>query len=237
MRVRLKQSHSIINRGKALVEEARVEQLDYPKRKPNKVIDKIRFGVVFLHAGLEHYLRATEYQYLIKVAISKSVKKVIKTYTDEEGDGDKKIKLSFDYSSLPQAQQQVITSEIKKSLEAKHTNSKRTFNDAASIKELCSNLGIFIDLKLIYTLEQMMRKRHKIVHNGDLVPKKRGSGLYAPMISFSAYDKWYNDVLKLIDEIDKEVSKKLSGKKRGRPKGSKNKRKKATALLALPPAP
>lgn len=168
--------------------------------KEYKFTDILRSAVVLLHSSFEEYYRSILGCILPKTCTEDDLKNM--SFLGSAGNHKDKITLGGLIKVREKTVDQLITESIRESL------SFTSFNDYQDIvswsKKIKIDLSEFKDQE---TLNKLIHRRHKIVHEADNA-KSDDEYALAP-IRENSVEEWIEVVRNLVELIDKEVHKGL----------------------------
>jgi len=155
-------------------------------RKRTEQTDILRSAVVFLHATLEDYLRSVASVYLPQ-ANAESLNDIPLLGSTDTGRAEK-----FSLGKLSSFRGKTVEEVITESV---HSHLSRTsFNNIHDIVHLLTSMSISTKRIEQYfpELEKMIKRRHQIVHNADLM-ERPFKGVQKPSsIDYAQVKKWIN---------------------------------------------
>lgn len=163
-----------------------------------KEADILRAAVVFLHSAFEDYLRAILIEWLPLLGNEDALSKI--SLIGQEGRAEK-----FTIAQLKVHEEMLVKDLISKSVAA-HMQ-KVSFNDT---KDIFNNLRkIKIDTSALTNAESinnMIKRRHKIVHEMDKNPEVGRGNHGAASIGLPTVNAWMETVELWVDQIDQQVT-------------------------------
>ena len=174
------------------------EAVKESKKRPTvKEGDILRAAVVFLHSALENYLRSVIAEWLPKKGDKKAIDGISLPTSENRPE-------KFMLGTLLTFSDRMVSELISDAVQ-KHM-SRVSFNDYTDI---CSWLDkIQIDLsgfKESDLVNNMIKRRHKIVHETDANQKNGSGNHYATPINLQTVKAWENATVSLINEIEKQI--------------------------------
>jgi hypothetical protein len=184
-----------LGRVSALV---RLADIVYPNPPPNFTIhreDLLRAAVVFLHATLEDFLRYIGATYL--PAGKEEVLNRIALVGAEDVLRPEKFFLGKLAEHRGKTVDQLITESVASSLE------RMSFSDTADVSRLLEGAGVDLEVvrEFYPTLTALMRRRHQIVHRGDLVDAPKNGPRDANPIDAATVTEWHGTVKRFISHV------------------------------------
>lgn len=179
-----------------------------PGRKDTLTTDILRSGTVFLHATVEEYLRTTILDCRLKKLEDKDNSKAALINVSLPGDNSGHSKeTKYKVMELLDYREFTVDELLKESLKDK--TSYLTFNEYSQIVSSLNEVGIHINDK--YDKQELIdgyiKRRHKIVHEGDKNENK-GSGNYrTASINATQLNSWIEAADELINLIEEEYRK------------------------------
>ena len=168
--------------------------------KEYKFTDILRSAVVLLHSSFEEYYRSILGCILPKTCTEDDLKNM--SFLGSAGNHKDKITLSGLIKVREKTVDQLITESIRESL------SFTSFNDYQDIVSWSKKIKIDLsEFKDQDKLNQLIHRRHKIVHEADNT-KSDDEYALAP-IRENSVEEWIEVVRNLVELIDKEVHKGL----------------------------
>ena len=169
-----------------------------PKRPTVKEGDVLRAAVVFLHSALENYLRSTLAEWLPRKGDKKAIDGISLPTSDARAE-------KFFLGALLEFSGKSVDDLISESVQ-KHMT-RVTFNDFSEIcawlKKININLTNFSGAETINT---MIKRRHKIVHETDANRNSGSGNHYAASINLTTVKSWEGAVCELVQRIEQDVS-------------------------------
>lgn len=169
-----------------------------PRRPTVKEGDILRAAVVFLHSALENYLRGVLTQWLPTKADKEAIDRI--ALADSEGRAEK-----FNLGALKPFAEKQVKDLI--SLSVQQHMSKVSFNDFGDIcswiKKIQLNKGEFKEEELI---NNMIKRRHKIVHEADTNAAKGHGNHAATPIGLKTVKAWENAAIHFVNELEKQLA-------------------------------
>lgn len=163
----------------------------------SRVSDILRAAVVFLHAAEEDYLRGIICWRLIESKNPKAYEKIPLPDYDKD---------RFPLGSLVVYDEMTVRELIKKSVE-KHMESV-SFGGIDKIIGWLSRVDISLDDSVDRPqIEELAKRRHKIVHEVDL----EESGARVRPLRPEMVEKWKKAVLGLVDCVEQQLSQESEG--------------------------
>ena len=166
----------------------------FPKEPaPETKDDILRAAVVFLHATLEDFLR-----YIVSKFIPSGSEAALNKISLIGSSRAEK----FFLGKLAEHRHKTVDQLITDSVEA-HLD-KRSFNDTNDISELLESAGVQVDVvrKFYSSLNELMTRRHQIVHKGDLIACDDKQHERDPeAIDASKVKEWYETVFNFVNEV------------------------------------
>ena len=175
------------------------ETVKESKNRPTvKEGDILRAAVVFLHSALENYLRSVIAEWLPKKGDKRAIDGISLPTSESRAE-------KFMLGALLDFSEQKVSDLISAAVQ-KHM-SRISFNDYTDI---CSWLGkIEIDLSAFKEQElinNMIKRRHKIVHETDAHQKGGQGNHYATSINMRTVKAWENATINLVNEVEKQIT-------------------------------
>lgn len=166
-------------------------------RKPTNTIDLLRATVVLTHSTLEDFLRS-----VMLWRLPNADKDVISTIP-LIGTGTKN---TFDFGKLlphkSKTVEEIITLSVREYLNS------RSFNNTEQITGSLNSVNISINDEMRQTfraLDEMIKRRHNIVHQADRESKK-GKGYHRiKSLSHQTVSSWRDAVDKFVKEVIKNL--------------------------------
>ena len=169
-----------------------------PKRPTVKEGDVLRAAVVFLHSALENYLRSTLAEWLPRKGDKKAIDGISLPTSDARAE-------KFFLGALLEFSGKSVDDLISESVQ-KHMT-RVSFNDFSEIcawlKKININLTNFSGAGTINT---MIKRRHKIVHETDANRNSGSGNHYAASINLTTVKSWEGAVCELVQRIEQDVS-------------------------------
>lgn len=155
--------------------------------------DILRISVVFVHSTLEEFLRRLAID-LLPNASEKALNKI--PLNTEAVRAEK-----FMLGNLAKFKQNTVEEVIKKSVINYYERSN--FNNIDEISTLFSDLGLDVTKVRVYLpkLEELMKRRHFIVHRGDKMRKPHESLAPLSPITSKEVNEWLNIVTKFCGDV------------------------------------
>lgn len=167
------------------------------KRPTVKEADILRASVVFLHSALEDYLRAV----LIERIPIVGDKGTIDGIALPDNDGRPK---QFLLGQLLQYRAQTVDALINDAV-ARHMQ-RVSFNDTTDICSWMQKVSISTDGFAAYEkLNNMIVRRHKIVHEADTNPQLGRGYHHATSINLATVSAWRDAVVTFVSYIDEQL--------------------------------
>ncbi len=192
--------HSLTNYGRveALIRIYENITKDKKGKRPNSDIDVLRSAVVFIHATLEDGLRVIGKHYLPKCD-REVLDKIPLIGINNSGKAEK-----FFLGRLSEHSSRSVNDLIVESV-ASYLD-KTSYTSTSDISTALSNYGIDqTKIKPLYSvLDEMIQRRHHIVHKGDKITNSGPGKQYANSLSAKQVRKWnktVNDLLNIITEL------------------------------------
>lgn len=158
--------------------------------------DVLRAAVVFLHASLEDFLRSL-IQWKLPQSTDVGVLNKFTLIRGLDGQALKKIDMEFFVNNRDKSCKTIINDAISAWLE------RSNFNNTREVASLLESLGIISDELRAYfeLLQQMMDRRHNIVHRADS-SKKGGQGNHSvKSIGIGHVENWIAAVKRFTDAV------------------------------------
>ena len=174
-----------------------VQVKETQKRPTVKEGDILRAAVVFLHSALEDYLRGILVEWLPTKGTKKAIDG-ISLYTSENRAEKFFLGTLLDFSDMK------VSELISKSVQLHMT--RVSFNDVAEVASWLDKIGL--SLKEFHEQElinNMIKRRHKIVHETDANQKSGQGNHYAASINVPTVKAWESAVIKLVNEIESQI--------------------------------
>lgn len=169
-----------------------------PKRPTVKEGDVLRAAVVFLHSALENYLRSTLAEWLPRKGDKKAIDGISLPTSDARAE-------KFFLGALLEFSGKSVDDLISESVQ-KHMT-RVSFNDFSEIcawlKKININLTNFSGAETINT---MIKRRYKIVHETDANRNSGSGNHYAASINLTTVKSWEGAVCELVQRIEQDVS-------------------------------
>lgn len=167
------------------------------KRPTVKEGDILRAAVVFLHSALENYLRSIIAEWLPKKGDKKAIDGIALPTSENRAE-------KFYLGALLEFSDEKISDLISEAVQ-KHM-SRVSFNDYTDIcswlKKIQIDLPDYNDQELI---NNMIKRRHKIVHETDANQKLGQGNHYAASINLRTVKAWEKASVGLVDEVQKQI--------------------------------
>jgi hypothetical protein len=168
-------------------------ELSRKKHPRNSVhaADVLRAAVVLLHASLEDFLRTLAAIHLPDA--SESVLDRIPLVGSESGRPEK-----FWLGRLSRYREMTVKQLISASVSA-YLN-RETYNDTTEIAELLEALGVPLDevKETFPALDQMMSRRHRIVHRADRIDVKKRGRRRIESLTLKSVEDWSVTVFQFV---------------------------------------
>jgi hypothetical protein len=170
-------------------------------RKATHNLDLLRATTVFVHSTLEDYLRNVMI-WKLPSASKERINHIPLVGTSEIGR-----KTKFELGELVTHRNKLVAEVIDLSI--KEYLGTVSFNDTSDIATSLSNISIETTeniKKLFPILNEMIKRRHKIVHNADR-DSSSGSGNHRiKSISLKQVESWRTAVDKFVREVNKNLN-------------------------------
>jgi hypothetical protein len=167
----------------------------FPKGRCSHTKDDIlRAAVVFLHATLEDFLRYIGTKFISSSNDANVLDKI--SLLGMPGRAEK-----FFLSNLAAHRGKTVNQLIAESVEA-HLN-KRSFSNTDDISQLLESVGVPINEvgKYYQSLSELMRKRHDIVHTGDLKPTDKPGERDTKLIDPNKIKEWSEIIVRFTSAV------------------------------------
>lgn len=158
-------------------------------------LDVLRAAVVFLHASLEDFLRS-----LAAINLPNASEDTLNTIPlkglNTSGRPEK-----FFLGKLVSHKGKTVDEVIEESIS--HYLERTTYNDTQEIAALLVNIGVDVSKvnETFPALDQMMRRRHQIVHRADRVEGKARGKQYAQSLNPAVVTKWIESTRKFMGKV------------------------------------
>lgn len=176
------------------------ETVKESKKRPTvKEGDILRAAVVFLHSALENYLRSVIAEWLPKKGDKKAIDGISLPTSENRAE-------KFYLGTLLEFSEKRVSDLISEAVQ-KHM-SRVSFNDYADIytwlNKIQVDLSIYKEQELI---NNMIKRRHKIVHETDANQKSGPGNHYAASINMGTVKAWEKATIDLVNETEKQIIK------------------------------
>ena len=175
------------------------ETVKESKNRPTvKEGDILRAAVVFLHSALENYLRSVIAEWLPKKGDKRAIDGISLPTSESRAE-------KFMLGALLDFSEQKVSDLISAAVQ-KHML-RISFNDYTDIcswlKKIEIGLSAFKEQELI---NNMIKRRHKIVHETDANQKGGQGNHYATSINMQTVKAWENATINLVNEVEKQIT-------------------------------
>jgi len=162
--------------------------------------DILRAAVVFTHASLEDFLRSLAEQFL-PFADKETLNKIPLIGNTNINRPEK-----FSLGKLAEYRGKTVDQVIKESV-ANHLEYSN-YNNTTEIAQLLSSLSIDVSKvnSCFPALDELMKRRHQIVHRGDKIRNGKGKNRTEP-INPTTVDKWICNIIKFVNSVLDELLK------------------------------
>lgn len=167
-------------------------------RKPTHNLDLLRATVVLMHSTLEDYLRSILF-WKMPQASQAVISKIPLVGQDR--------KTKFDLGELSlhlgKTSDEIIRESVKEYL------NRQSFNDTNDLASALNDIGLTVTPEIescFSSLQEMIRRRHKIVHEADREIDIVGSGNHRiRSISLKTVIKWKLVVDKFVSKVNRQL--------------------------------
>lgn len=168
-----------------------------PKRPTVKEGDILRAAVVFLHSALEDYLRGVLIDWLPIWGDKKAIDGISLLKSENRAE-------KFYLGTLLEFSDMKVSELISESVRL-HM-SRVSFNDVQDIATWVNKIGLTLkDFHDQEAVNNMIKRRHKIVHETDANQKSGQGNHYAASINVQTVKAWETAVVNLVNEIEKQI--------------------------------
>lgn len=168
-----------------------------PKRPTVKEADILRAAVVFLHSALEDYLRGILSDLLPQIGDEAAINGIALIDTQDRAE-------KFYMGKLLPYKDKTVASLISDSV--RQHMKKVSFNDVTDIaswlKKISVSLNDFHDHDSVNT---MIKRRHKIVHEADNNQNSGQGNHFAASINLQTVKAWETSVVNLVNSIEAQL--------------------------------
>ena len=175
-----------------------------PKRPTVKEADILRAAVVFLHSALEDYLRGVLSDLLPPVGHETAINGIALSGTQDRPE-------KFFMGKLLPYKDRTVASLISDSV--RQHMKKVSFNDVTDIASWLSKIDVsttdFHDQDSVNT---MIKRRHKIVHEADNNQNSGQGNHFAASINLTTVKAWEASVIGLVNLVEKQLAERGLGR-------------------------
>lgn len=169
-----------------------------PKRPTVKEGDVLRAAVVFLHSALENYLRGVITEWLPTRGNKKALDGISLPTSENRAE-------KFFLGSLLEFSGRNVDDLISEAVQ-KHMT-RISFNNFSDIKEWLKKIDINLsEFNGVESINTMIKRRHKIVHEADANRNSGSGNHYAASINLTTVKSWEGAVCELVQRIEQDVS-------------------------------
>lgn len=176
------------------------ETVKESKKRPTvKEGDILRAAIVFLHSALENYLRSVIAEWLPKKGDKKAIDGISLPISENRAE-------KFMLGALLDFSDQKVSDLILAAVQ-KHM-SRISFNDYTDICSWLNKIGIdYSAFKEQDLINNMIKRRHKIVHEADANQKSGSGNHYAASINHPTVEAWKKATIDLVSVIENQIIK------------------------------
>lgn len=167
------------------------------KRPTIKEADILRASVVFLHSALEDYIRGILVDLLPVISDKKTLNGI--SLIGNEGRTER-----FSLGALKDYENQTVEFLIKASV--KEHMSKISFNNSTDLVSWLNKINIDVsNFHQFDKVNNMIQRRHKIVHEADSNPALGRGNHYATSINLNTVSAWLDAVENFVDFVEGQI--------------------------------
>lgn len=174
------------------------------KTRPTvKEADILRAAVVFLHSALENYLRGTIAEWLPKCGDRSAIDDIPLPSSENRAE-------KFKLGALMKFSERKISDLIQESVQQHML--RVSFNNYTDICNWLGRIKVGLsEFKEQDTIEVMIGRRHRIVHEADANQKSGPGNHYAASINLQTVQKWKGVTVDFVEIVEAQISKKTAG--------------------------
>lgn len=168
-----------------------------PKRPTVKEADILRAAVVFLHSALEDYLRGILSDLLPQIGSEAAINGIALLNTQDRAE-------KFLLGKLLPYKEMTVSDLISDSV---HQHMKKvSFNDVTDIASWLNKINVSLnDFREHDSVNTMIKRRHKIVHEADNNQSSGQGNHYAASINLQTVKAWEASVIGLVNLIEAQI--------------------------------